>query len=119
MKDWYEEPLRKLRHYENVHIPLWLLKDTCWMMEWKAMGVLMIIPTVWVALLIAYKTYGQREFFINSAICFWISANGYWMCCEFFGYVNLKNYAAIPFALGMVCSALFYLVPLLLKRKKN
>lgn len=119
MRKPYSIPIPKLRHFENVHIPLWLLKDTCWMMEWKVLGVCMIVPTVAVALYIAYKSFQTREFFINLAICFWIFANGFWMCCEFFNRLELKNYAAWPFAFGMVCTLLFYLHPVLLKRRGN
>src|ERR1700751_3227024 len=89
-----------LRHFENLHIPLWLLKDTCWMMEWKTLGIVMIVPTVSVALYLAYKSQKTKDFFINLAVLFWISANAYWMCCEFFGRAELKFYAAIPFAMG-------------------
>jgi hypothetical protein len=98
-----------LRHFENLHIPLWLLKDTCWMMEWKMLGITMIFPTVSVAMYLTYKSRKTKDFYINLAVLFWISANAYWMACEFFGHVELKFYAGIPFALGMVCTLLFYL----------
>ena len=98
-----------MRHYENLHIPLWLLKDTCWMMQWKYLGMFMIIPTISVAFIIAFRSRNHREVWINSAICFWISANAYWMCAEFYGHEELKYYASIPFGLGFVCTALFYL----------
>ena len=100
----------RVRVFENIHIPLWLIKDTCWMMEWKTLGIIMIIPTVLVAFWIAIRTYGEKLFYINLAICFWISANSFWMCCEFFGRVDLKNYAAIPFVLGMISTAIYYLL---------
>ncbi len=97
-----------LRHFENLHIPLWLLKDTCWMMEWKIMGMIMIVPTVSVALFLTSKSRQTKDFYINLAVSFWISANAYWMCCEFFGHPELKFYAAIPFGLGMISTLLFY-----------
>ncbi len=98
-----------MRHFENLHIPLWLLKDTCWMMQWKGLGITMIVPTLGVAIYIALRSRGFRQFWINSAICFWIAANSYWMCAEFFGHEELKFYAGIPFGLGFVCTAIFYL----------
>jgi hypothetical protein len=98
----------KIRHWENIHIPLWLLKDTCWMLEWKALGITMICPTVGVAIYITWKTRKTDDFFINLAICFWISANAFWMCCEFFKHVEIKNYAGYPFLAGMLCVAWFY-----------
>jgi len=97
-----------LRKWENIHIPLWLIKDTCWMMEWKYLGASMIIPTVVTAIFITFKTARRPEFFINLAICFWISANSYWMCAEFFDFIEYKNMAGIPFVLGMVAVTIFY-----------
>jgi len=98
-----------MRHFENIHIPLWLLKDTCWMMQWKTLGMIMIAPTISVAVYIAFRSYGFKQFWLNSAICFWIAANAYWMCVEFFEREELKYYAAIPFCLGFICTFYFYL----------
>jgi hypothetical protein len=99
---------QKIRHWENIHIPLWLMKDTCWMLEWRVLGITMIFPTIFVAIYLAWKTRRETEFLINLAICFWISANAYWMLCEFFKHVDLKNYAGFPFVAGLVCVGLFY-----------
>lgn len=103
----------KMRHYENLHIPLWLIKDTCWMMEWKEVGVVMIVPTllVSVVLLIISVKKKEDELWINLAITFWIIANSYWMITEFTDHLELKTYALFPFILGMVCVAYFYLIP--------
>jgi hypothetical protein len=102
--------MSKIRHYENLHIPLWLLKDTCWMLQWRALGVAMIFPTFAVALYLTIKTFKEKdnEWLINLAILFWISANSYWMCCEFFKYEHLKDFAGIPFVCGMISVLLFY-----------
>ena len=97
-----------IRHFENLHILLWLMKDTCWLMEWKTLGMAMIVPTIGVAIAITIKTFRSDEFWINLAICFWITANSYWMCCEFFKHEELKYYAGFPFALGFVCVGWFY-----------
>lgn len=106
-EQWQNLP--ETRHWENMHIPLWLLKDTCWMMEWRWLGVCMIVPTVLMALYILYKSKGHNEFYVNLAICFWIAANSYWMCAEFFGYADLKSYAGIPFVLGMISVSIYYI----------
>ena len=100
---------QKIRHWENIHIPLWLLKDTCWMLQWKAFGITMIFPTMFVAIFIAWKTRLEDEFLINLAICFWIGANAYWMCCEFFHHEEIKNYAGFPFLVGLISVAVFYI----------
>ena len=78
-------------------------------MEWKVLGITMIVPTLSVAFFIAWLTRKTNEVYISIAICFWILANAYWMCCEFFGHVEYKFYAGIPFALGFVATAYFYM----------
>jgi hypothetical protein len=98
-----------LRKLENIHIPLWLIKDTCWMLQWKVLGVSMIIPTLFTALYIMKRSIGHNEFFVTLAVCFWISANSYWMCAEFFEFEEYKNFAGIPFVLGMISVSVFYM----------
>lgn len=100
--------LEKLRKYENLHIVFWLMKDICWMLELKIFGALMIAPTLFLAIYLVKKTWHEREVFINTAIFFWISANSFWMLMEFFNGNRYKDFAAIPFACGFICVALFY-----------
>ena len=79
------------------------------MMEWRYLGVTMIIPTVLMALYILFKSRDGSEYWVNLAICFWIAANSYWMCSEFFGFVEYKHVAVIPFVLGMISVTIFYI----------
>ena len=95
--------------FDNVHVLLWLIKDTCWMLEWRVLGTAMVVPTIVVALILAIKSRAEHVFWINLAICFWITANSYWMLCEFAGHEELKNFAGIPFALGFLAVSVFYL----------
>jgi hypothetical protein len=97
-----------VRKLENLHIPLWLIKDTCWMLQWKVLGVTMIIPTLLTAIYITYRSRNHNEFFVTLAVSFWISANSYWMCAEFFEFEEYKNFAGIPFVLGMIAVSIFY-----------
>jgi hypothetical protein len=97
--------------FDNIHILLWLIKDTCWMLEWRIFGTIMIVPTIGVAVYIAARSLGQDIFWINVAICFWITANAYWMVCEFVELEMYKDYAGIPFGLGLLSVAVFYLKP--------
>ena len=97
--------------FDNVHILLWLIKDFCWMLEWRVFGTLMIVPTIGVAVYMAVKSAAEDVFWINLAICFWITANAYWMVCEFVELEMYKNYAGLPFALGLLSVAVFYLKP--------
>lgn len=87
---------------DHFHILFWLIKDTCWVLEIRWLGVSMIFPTVFIALLISYKTFKSPSFFVNLAVLFWISANSFWMCAEFFDFEQFKYYTGIPFALGFV-----------------
>ncbi|REJ83775.1 MAG: hypothetical protein DWQ44_00580 [Bacteroidetes bacterium] len=102
--------MQKVRHFENVHILLWLLKDICWLMEYRFMGAFMIIPTILVALLIVLISIREKddEAYINGAILLWIIANAYWMICEFVERDEMKNWAAVPFVLGLILVSIFY-----------
>jgi hypothetical protein len=42
----------RFRRVENLHILFWLIKDVCWAMNFKTLGMLMIVPTMTVALII-------------------------------------------------------------------
>ena len=81
------------------------------MLEWKIFGTAMILPTLGVAVYIAVRSAAEHAFWINLAICFWTSANAYWMVCEFVDRAEYKDYAGFPFALGLLCVAIFYLKP--------
>lgn len=78
------------------------------MMEWKTLGVAMIIPTVFVAALLAWHTWDEEEFLVNLAILAWILSNAFWMLCEFFGYLQYKELAALGFATGAISISVFY-----------
>jgi hypothetical protein len=104
---------------ENSHIIFWLLKDVSWCMLWKTLGILMIMPTLVIALVIAWRTRNLKsELAHNLAIAFWIAANSYWMVSEFFGFDEVivwqgltgKHMAIFPFAVGIVILAYYYLV---------
>lgn len=109
----------KYRQMENTHILFWLVKDISWCMVWKPLGILMILPTLGIALVIAWRTRALKsELAHNLAIVFWISANSYWMLSEFFGFDTVrigtitdgKHLAIIPFGIGLAILAYYYLV---------
>ncbi|HNP00535.1 MAG TPA: hypothetical protein PKM83_12350, partial [Ferruginibacter sp.] len=75
----YNIPLR-FRKMENLHIVFWLLKDISWCMVWRPLGIIMVIPTLAVAIWIVFKNKTfMSEVCHNLAIVFWISANSFWM----------------------------------------
>ena len=71
----------------------------------------MILPTITVAIIITIISIREKsdELWINLAICFWIAANSYWMLCEFTHHEDIKDYAGIPFVIGMICVVYFYI----------
>jgi len=110
----------RFRKFENLHILFWLFKDISWAMLWKPIGVLMLAPTLILAIMITIRTKKLKsEFFHNLAVVFWITANGYWMISEFFwpDHDYLRYYSAIPFVIGIFCIAYYYLVELPREKK--
>lgn len=115
-KSVYAIPAR-FRKIENLHILLWLIKDMCWALNFKWMAIIMIVPTLAVALLITVQTRKMRsELFHNLAIMFWITANCSWMVGEFFGWdenlygkLGLRQFAVVPFAIGLSIIGYYYL----------
>ena len=114
----YSIPAR-YRKLENLHIVFWLFKDISWCMIWRELGIIMIIPTLSVAIYIAYRTRNiKAELAHNLAVAFWISANSYWMISEFFGFDEAKVFggyegkhlAMIPFIIGVIILAWYYLI---------
>ena len=103
-------PLR-FRRIENLHIVFWLVKDMSWAMLWKPIGLFMIIPTITAAIVITWQTRRiKSELLHNLAVVCWIIANGYWMITEFFSTDdNLRYYTIIPFSIGIVIIAYYYL----------
>lgn len=117
-KETYTIPLQ-YRKMENLHIVFWLFKDVAWCMGWRWLGVTMIIPTLFISIIIAYRTRKyMSELTHNLAITVWISANSYWMISEFFhfdaikiGYgLTYKHLALIPFTTGILFLAFYYLI---------
>jgi hypothetical protein len=107
--EFYQIPMR-FRKIENLHIVFWLIKDLCWAMLWRPLGLIMIVPTIGAALLITWQTRDiKSELLHNLAVVFWIIANAYWMITEFFSdNDDLRYYAAIPFTAGLAIIAYYY-----------
>ena len=107
------------RQMGNTHILFWLVKDIAWCLVWKPLGLLMVVPTLGIALVIAWRTRAYpAELAHNVAIVCWITANSYWMASVFFGFdtimvlphVTGKHLALVPFLLGLGVPAYYYLV---------
>ncbi len=114
----YNIPL-KFRRIENMHIIFWLFKDISWCMEFKTLGVIMVVPTLAIAVWIAIKNRQYvSELCHNLAVVFWITANSFWMISEFFGFdetkilfgLTGKQSAMIPFCIGLLFLVYYYLI---------
>lgn len=100
----------KIKKIENLHILLWIIKDTCWVQSYKLVGVSMILPTLLVAIYLTFKSKKQKEEMIhNLAVCFWLCANSVWMIGEFFFDDHTRHYAIVFFVLGLLTLALHYI----------
>lgn len=109
----------RYRWIENAHILLWLIKDTCWALEFKPGGIFMIVPTIGVAFYITWQGRRVRaELFHNLAVCLWILANSIWMLGEFFNH-ETRPYAAGLFITGLVVLAVYYLFYFRKDRRKD
>jgi len=109
----------RYRKMENAHIIFWLFKDIGWCMGWKALGIVMIFPTLILSIVISWRTRQMpSELAHNLAVTCWISANSYWMISEFFGFDTVriwgnltgKHMALLPFTTGLVVLLYYYLV---------
>lgn len=113
----YNIPIQ-YRKMENLHIVFWIFKDIGWCMGFVWLGISMIIPTIIISIVIAWRTRNiVSELCHNLAITVWISANSFWMCTEFFkvdhlsiGYgLTVKHLAMIPFLIGMFILGYYYI----------
>ncbi len=113
----------RFRRIENLHILFWLIKDAFWAINLQVPAMIMIIPTMGVALLICWQTrYIVSEFLHNVAVILWITANTTWMVGEFYGWdenlyhgYGLRQFALVPFILGLL--VLFYYYVFLARKK--
>jgi hypothetical protein len=109
----------RYRKMENMHIVFWLLKDISWCMVWRELGIAMVVPTLTIAIIIAWRTRKiVAELAHNLAIAFWISANSLWMISEFFHFDTIilwrdftgKHLALIPFTAGALILLCYYVI---------
>ncbi|MEO8591675.1 MAG: hypothetical protein ABI432_19995 [Flavobacteriales bacterium] len=100
-----------IRTSENFHILLWLLKDLCWVMDLKLLGVIMIGPTLAMALFIAWRCRQELGELLHSiAVVFWIMANSTWMIGEFFFADGTRPLAMCFFIAGILTVLWYYLI---------
>lgn len=102
--------ISSIRKFENLHIACWLIKDTCWLMDIRTLGIIMIFPTLFLAFYITYKfRQPLSELYHNLAVCFWIMANTIWMIGEFFFDDTLRPYSIVFFLAGLLVILYYYI----------
>lgn len=112
--------IRDLRSGENFHIVLWLFKDLFWVMDLHLPGVVMVVPTVAMAIWIAWKSRADKGELAHSlAVVLWILANSTWMIGEFFFNDGLRPAVAILFVLGLSCVGWYHAVILPRQRRAD
>jgi hypothetical protein len=100
------QPLRRI---ENLHIAFWLLKDLGWVQDIHVLGLVMVVPTLFVALWLTWQMRRERsELAHNAAVCCWIIANAIWMVGEFFFQDSTRPQATIFFGIGLSILTLHY-----------
>ena len=109
----------RYRKMENMHIVFWICKDISWCLGWKIPGMIMIVPTLTISIIIAWRTRQMiSELAHNLAVSFWITANAFWMISEFFYFDEKqiwrqfegRHLALIPFFIGVLILANYYLL---------
>jgi hypothetical protein len=64
-----------------LHIPLWVLKDFCWMMGMSWLSLLLALPAILVSILVINYTAGVKKL-ENYIILCWLTANTLWLMDE-------------------------------------
>ena len=102
-------PAKNLLESPTLPVALWLLKDACWVMGFHFAAMLMIVPTLAVAIFMAWNSKkSSTQLFHNVALCYWIAANAMWMTGAFFQNDALLPYAMVLFVAGMIVVAAYY-----------
>lgn len=102
------QAIKKIRNTENLHIILWLLKDTAWLLNFKILGLIMIFPTIGVAGWLVYKIwFDLKERCFNLAVLAWICANSVWMVGEFYFNDSTRKIALCFFIIGFLSIGYF------------
>lgn len=100
---------------DNMHFPLWILKDMAWMLGFGWISLILAIPTVLISIILILTTIGiERK--QNIILLCWLLANTFWMSHEMFD-VNTKVFAIVLFVIGIIV-ALTY-IPKLIKNSIN
>jgi hypothetical protein len=110
--------------FNQLHIVCWLFKDAAWAAGIHSIGVLMIVPTLALAIYFAKAHWHNiTERYHNSAVVCWICANATWMIGEFFNWdeapYHLRKVAVGIFGIGIAMLAFYYIYYVLLSKRAS
>jgi hypothetical protein len=103
------------RLLDNMHFPLWILKDLAWMLGFGWVSLILAIPTIFISIILILYT-SEVEQKQNVVLLFWLLANTLWMSHEMFN-INTKGMAIVSFIIGII-TAMTY-IPKLIKDSIN
>ena len=92
------------------------------MMDLKSLGMIMILPTVAMAVFIAWRSRGESGELLHCiAVVLWIMANSTWMIGEFFFADTTRPIAITFFVAGIATVLAYYLIllPLGMRAARN
>jgi hypothetical protein len=79
--------------------------------DFKIVGMIMIAPTLGLAIYLTIRLRGERtELLHSAAVCAWICANSVWMTGEFFFDDGLRPFAVAFFVIGLLLVGCDYLM---------
>ena len=76
-----EKLMRFKKILQLLHIPLWVLKDFCWMIGMSWLSLIFALPAILVSILVINYTSGVKKL-ENYIILCWLTANTLWLLDE-------------------------------------
>ncbi len=100
---------------DNLHFPLWIMKDMAWMFGFGWASLILAIPTITISMILILYTIGNERK-QHLVVLFWLLANTLWMSHELFD-VQTKEAAIISFVIGITVAITY--IPKLIKESIN
>ncbi|MEY4917588.1 MAG: hypothetical protein RL616_1501 [Verrucomicrobiota bacterium] len=111
--------MKDIKKLENLHVSLWLLKDCAWCQDWVKVGMMVALPTIFLAAKIAWeRRQDAEELVYNLAVCCWLCANVTWMIGEFFFDDGTRAIARVFFFAGLLLIGGFYIYQFVRSRRQ-
>ncbi len=99
--------LKMIKLFEKLHIPLWIVKDTFWMLGLGWYSLAFALPTIILSIVLVWFKRGNEKL-MELMMGFWLTANTLWMCHEQF-HTDTQTMALAMFLCGLIVFP-FYLL---------